>query len=200
MAYKNFSIEDLEKRFGVSVELSNFEDVTNVRPIAPSEQLRNSLGDAALIALTSEKSISERIIAPVLSEMKRLNPDVLQIFSGEVINADAALGLNGEIDFIFVKKPRAVEPDAPIIAVTESKIGRLDKAIPQAAAQMIGAQLFNAKRDEPIFIIHGIITDGTTWRFLRLTDKLIQIEHTRYSLTDLPTLLGMLQRVVDFYI
>ena len=199
MAYKDFKLIDLEQKFGIRSDFKYLFQKTEVKKVEPSSLLMNNLADAELVPLTTEKALSERIIAPILAEVKRNNRDKIQLFSGEIINASAKDGLNGEIDFLFTRRPNAPEPQAPIISVTEAKIGRLDKAIPQAAAQMIGARFFNEKNHEPIQIIYGTITDGNTWRFMKLEEQTIWIDHAKYSLAELAVLLGVFQEIVDSY-
>ena len=150
--------------------------------------------------ITTEKAVSEAIITPVMMELKRLNMEKIQVYSGEIINADTSKGLNGEIDFIVTKFPYRTKPTAPIIAVTEAKASRVLKAVPQAIAQMLGARVFNQKGGENVDIIHGIITDGDVWIFLRLEGNTVFIDEAKYYINDLPHLLGGLQRIVDFYV
>jgi hypothetical protein len=197
MAYRAFKEKDLKDKFGIQFQTMRFDYL--MKSIAPTQRLVDTLEDAPLMTLSSEKAVSEGIIAPVLREVKRLNPLLIQIFSGEIIIADASKGLNGEIDFIITKEKNSIEPQAPIICVTEAKIGRLDKAIPQAAAQMLGARVFNQKNGEQLDIIHGLITDGTSWRLLKLEGNTVFKDEKTYFTNDLPHLLGALQTVIDFY-
>jgi hypothetical protein len=199
MAYRDFKLIDLETKFGVTSNFVYLFDKTKIKKVLPSQLLLSNLEDAELVPLTTEKALSERVIAPVLAEIKRNNRDKIQLFSGEIINANSKEGLNGEIGFLFTRRPNAPEPQAPIISVTEAKIGRLDKAIPQAAAQMIGARVFNKNHNEPIETIYGTITDGNTWRFLKLEGNIIWIDNAKYSLAEMPILLGVFQEIVDFY-
>ncbi len=200
MAYKNFKLTDIKQKFGIDTIFAEVWQKEAVLLIEPSDFLKQSLRLADLIPLTTEKALSERVVSPVLAEVKARNADKIQIFSGETISADISQGLNGEIDFIMVKKPYAPEPTAPIIAVTEAKVGRLDKAIPQAAAQMIGSRLFNKNNGDPIETLHSVVTDGNSWRFLRLENNTILVDNTRYSLVEISHILGIFQNIVDFYI
>jgi hypothetical protein len=198
MVYRDFKEKDLREKFHLQQKIQAVLTET-FSPINPSERLLNSLEDAKLITLSTEKSISERVVSPILAEMKRLNRDTIQIFSGEIINANKSAGLNGEIDFIITRSTDTIEPQAPILAVTEAKIGKIDKAIPQATSQMLGAKVFNQNNQEELTTIHGIVTDGTSWLLLKLEDLKLTIDNKYYFSNDLPTLLGALQKVIDFY-
>lgn len=200
MAYRNFKESELTKKFGITQRSVRLFNGDKIQPIAPSQRLIDKLEDAHLMNITTEKAVSEAIITPIMMEMKRLNLDKIQIYSGEIINADTSQGLNGEIDFIITKFPYHTEPTAPIIAVTEAKASRVLKAVPQAMAQMLGARVFNQKGGENVDIIHGIITDGDVWIFLRLEDNIVSVDEEKYYINDLPHLLGGLQRIVDFYV
>jgi hypothetical protein len=197
MAYRAFKEKKLQTDFGI--QFKSIVLAYPMQPIQPTERLLLALEDAPLVTLSSEKAVSEGIITPVLRELKRLNPDKIQIFSGEIIIADASKGLNGEIDFIITKEQNSIGPQAPILCVTEAKIGRLDKAIPQATAQMLGARVFNQKNGENVEIIHGLITDGTSWKLLKLDGNLVLKDTKTYFTNDLPNLLGALQALIDFY-
>jgi hypothetical protein len=201
MAYRDFKEKDLKQRFGIhKVEEPLFKD-EKIEPVAPTERLLFALEDAKLITLSSEKAISERIISNVIAELKRLMPKEIQIFSGEVINGDAAQGLNGEIDYIITLNKASIEPEAPIICVCEAKIGRLNRAIPQAIAQMLGAARFNEESGEKMAVktIHGVITDGNTWQFIRLEGKDVTIDTRLFYLNDVPALLGMFAKILNVY-
>ncbi len=199
MAYRDFKEKDLKDKFNIRQKHQPVFMGKIVVPIAPSQRLLDALSDAKLITLSTEKAISERIVAPILAEMKRRNPQLIQIFSGEIINADRSAGLNGEIDFIITRATDTIAPQAPILSVTEAKIGKIEKAIPQAAAQMLGARVFNQANNEALDVIHGLITDGTSWLFLRLEGTTLTINDTLYYTNTLPDLIGGLQMIVDFY-
>lgn len=156
------------------------------------------LDDAQYINLSTEKALSECIVSPILVELRKRNDDY-QVFSGEIIMGDKALGLNGEIDFVFAKIPITSKPETPIFCVVEAKIGRVLEAFPQAMAQMLGVRYFNKKHDNPIDTVHSIVTDGTTWRILKLEGQTAFVDLTNFSTNDLPTLLGVLQEIIDFY-
>jgi hypothetical protein len=59
--------------------------------------------------------------------------------------------------------------------------------------------LFNEQKNEPYKIIYGAVTDGYEWVFLRLEENMLLIDIERYTMQDLPRLLGALQTIADFY-
>jgi hypothetical protein len=107
--------------------------------------------------------------------------------------------LNGEIDFLFTKASHSLGIEAPILCITEAKIGLIDRGIPQAAAQMYAVRLFNEKEGKSLKTVYGAVTDGKTWRFLKLENQTLYTDLTIYYLDNLPLLLGTLQWIIDFY-
>ena len=198
MAYRDFKMDDLERKFGVQEVGTDLYDVSKIIPIEPSDKLNADILEARHINLSTEKAVSERLVAPVLVEIKKRNMD-FQIFSGETILGDKKLGLNGEIDFVFTKLPITTKPKTPIFCVTESKLGKVPEAFAQATAQMLGVRLFNKNHNFPIETIHAIVTDGRTWRILKLEGSTVFIDQTDFSTDKMPILLGVLQTIVDFY-
>ncbi len=199
MSYKNFKEKDFKDKFGITTKIGLIFKREELITFEPSQNLIFALQDARLITLSTEKAVSERVISPVLAEIKRKFPDRVQIFSGEIINADSKQGLNGEIDFIITKATNTIEPQSPILCVTEAKIGKLNKAIPQATAQMLGARIFNKNHDTDFPTIHGVVTDGDVWLFLKLEENTLYLDDTRYYINDLPILLGIFNKIIEFY-
>ena len=198
MAYRDFKMKDLGAKFGIQEIGIKLFDATKIKKIAPSDKLLSDLAEAEYITLSTEKAVSERLVSPVLVEIAKLNVD-LQIFSGEIIVADKVNGLNGELDFIFARKPWTRKPKNPLLCVTESKLGLINSGVDQATAQMLGLRIFNHNNGYTEDIIHGAVTDGTSWRFLKLEGTNLFLDLHVYSTENLPLLLGVLQEVVDFY-
>lgn len=198
MAYRDFKIKDLKAKFGLKEIGTELFKPDKVKRIEPSESLKAKLADAKYITLSTEKAVSEQLVAPILVEIAKLN-DFLQIFSGEIILADKATGLNGEIDFIISRRPWTRKPENPLLCITEAKLGLIDSGVDQAAAQMLGLRVFNLNNGYDDLIIHGATTDGKFWRFLKLEGTNLFIDETQYGSSDLPLLLGILQEIVNFY-
>ncbi len=198
MAYRDFKMKDLKAKFGIQEIGTELFKGQVIEPVKPSDILLRNLADAQYITLSTEKAVSEQLVAPVLVEIAKLN-DFLQIFSGEIIVADKSKGLNGELDFVFARKPWTRKPQNPLLCVTESKLGLINSGVDQATAQMLGLRIFNQTNGYDEAIIHGAVTDGTSWRFLKLEDTNLYIDLKIYTTSDLPLLLGVLQHVVDFY-
>jgi hypothetical protein len=198
MAYKNFSFSDLENKFGIRQTTATLF-TKPITPVEPSNLLLEMLDIASRSAITTEKAVSEAIVYPILQTVKIRNQDLIELFSGENLDGDKSNGLNGECDFIIALAPLSKELKAPIISVTETKQGNIDKPKPlaQASAQLIGARLFNQHNNQIIEPLFGACTSGTEWLFLKLEGNLITVDTRRFSTVNLPELLGVLQTIID---
>lgn len=197
MPYTNFSLHDLEAKFGIHHKRELlFKEII---PVEISQRLKDDIEDSNLFSLTSEKAKSEAIIFPIMSEIKRKNKDKISIFSGERLDADEQNGLNGECDFIISKNAFLFEVDSPIITVIEAKRDNSDLGIAQCSAQIIGSKFFNEKRNHPISPLYGCVTNADNWQFLRLKDNIITIDIKKYYLNKLEEVLGVFQFIIESY-
>lgn len=201
MAYSDFNLDKLEEWFGVKSRYDRlFEEVV---PVVGSNWLHQSLQRASELPLRSEKARSTGrplpwIVAPILNELRTLNNKYFTIYSGENLNADELSGLNGECDFILAKDTRSVSINYPIMQVVEAKKNDLDIGIPQCAAQLIGARLFNQKKGVELDRVYGCVTTGTDWVFLMLSDHLF-VDTKLYYLDDVAEIMGVFQGIIDYY-
>ena len=198
MAYRKFKLTELEDKFGIQNRLIRWLDTSLTTPIEPSSLLKMVIERATLAPLSTEKAVSERVISPIMTEVLERNTETIQLFSGEIINADDDSGLKGEIDFLFNYRPHSPTPEAPIFSITESKIGLLHKAWGQAAAQMLGVFVINQKLNHPLDVVFGSVTDGNSWQFLKLENKIVYIDSRVFTLTELPIILGIFQYFIDY--
>ena len=197
MAYPNFTLYDLRSNFGIRDQVQSlFKDVT---PLPMSNWLRDTLAMTQQMPLTSEKAKSELIVTPILVELRNRNNNFFTVYSGEVLNADPAVGLSGECDFILTKDTRAFAISAPIITVVEAKKDNLELGVVQCAAQMVGIQRFNERYGAPIKTIYGCTTTADSWQFLKLTGNQVLIDQDRYFISEIETVLGVFQQIIDYY-
>ncbi len=196
MAYSNFSLADLEKNFGLRNRRKRlFEQVT---PVHPSEQLRAILKETEDLPVRSEKAKSEWIVVPVLRELRNRNDKFFTIYSGDNLVADEARGLNGECDFVLAKDIGTFDMNYPIIQVVEAKKNDLELGVPQCAAQLLGARIFNENKGVKLEQIYGCVTTGNDWLFMQLNGE-IYIDTKTYYLDNIQEVLGIFQQIIDFY-
>jgi hypothetical protein len=195
-SYSDFTLDHLQQMFGIR---STMEDLLLSQvSVLPSEWLEITLLRNRTLPVNSEKAKSELLITPVIVEIATRTPQRVQCFSGNTLDVDAAQALKGRCDFLLTRN-LSVNISAPIIAIFEAKDDSLDHWYGQCGAEMYAARLFNEQRNEPITIIHGAVTNGFSWQFLRLEGLQLLIDKEIYALSDLPKLLGALQFLIDFY-
>lgn len=195
-SYSQYTAEDLnELAIEVVVNGSLFSKIT---PIQPSDLLVQTLLINRKLPMQSEKAKSELLISPVLNEIWAKNSHAFTYFSGYQFNVDSKRGLKGFCDYILSKKYNAVFIESPVCAVVEAKHNQdLIDAVPQCGAEMYAARLFNQQHGNDIKNIYGIVTTGSEWLFLKLTDNTLVVDEERYFLDNLPKLLGCWQKMID---
>jgi len=148
--------------------------------------------------INSQKARAELLITPVLMEIFERNSTKFNYFSGNPFDVEPTQGLKGRCDFLLTKA-MTLHITAPVIAIFEAKDDNVDNWYGQCGAEMYAARLFNERNQEPYRIIHGAVTNGYEWVFLRLEEQMLLVDRNRYYLGNLPELLGVLQSVIGFY-
>ncbi len=194
MAYSDFSARDLMQRFKVKFKAATL--FTDSQPIDPSLWLLEALTRGQELGFGSEKSRSERLVTPILLELSNLNQHSFSIYSGMNLDVDEAAGLEGECDFIFSFSRIQDFVTAPIFCIAEAKKQDLGQGTVQVAAQLLGAKRLNDAEGNQFQTLYACCTTGIEWRFLQYHPNEITIDEKRYLLSDLPVLLGVLQRIV----
>jgi len=118
-------------------------------------------------------------------------------FSGINFTVDPAQGLNGNCDFLITYSEELLLVTAPIITLVEAKKEDLNGGLGQCIAEMIAAQRFNRQEGNEITEIYGVVTSGTLWKFLKLSENQVFLDLTEYYLGDLPNILGILSIGID---
>jgi hypothetical protein len=193
MAYSNFSITQLEKKFGLDITLKAglFEEVQPV-VISPllAELFKENIPLA--LAISTEKARSEFIVAPMLGELRKLLRHEVSLFSGVDFNVDPENGLVGVCDFIITRSTQQLAIESPIITLVEAKNDNIKGGLPQCIAEMFAAKIFNEREGTPIEPIYGVVTTGSAWQFLQLTGPVVSIDPHEYSIENPGKILGVL--------
>ncbi len=198
MSYNSFTFSQLKDRFGLDISLSPILSA-KIIPLEPSQWLWRTLEISSNTAVTTAKERSERIISPVLLEVGEKNNKQFSIFSGWAFDVDISQGLNGECDFLLSGVSLDFEIKVPFFTARQTKGGEIESCLPQCAAQMVAAQLFNQRKQNSIPAVFGCVTSGVVWRFLKLEGNNLIIDDDVYYLDNLPLILGVLQKIVNLY-
>jgi len=193
MSYSEFTLESVQIAFDLTItERANLLDDTAMSK--SSDFLKELLKEFAPLALAmnTEKARSELIIAPILVEVRKHFLDRASLFSGVELNIDRDRRLNGVCDFLLSRSPSQLMLKAPVVVVVEAKKENINGALGQCIAEMWAAKLFNQQHQNDIPVIYGAATTGNDWKFLRLCDRLVEIDLTEYQLSNIGKILGIL--------
>jgi len=148
MSYSDFkTIEQAVSTLDLTVEdIPHF--FSQVTPIEPSQRLKEMLNETLDLAasISTEKARSELIITPILLEVRRIFHNRIGYFSGNTFNVDESKGLTGACDFILSASSNQSLVTAPVLTLVEAKDNDIRIGLGQCVAQMVAAQIFNARK------------------------------------------------------
>lgn len=194
VAYTKFTLEKLYETFSLSKGSERLFD--EISPVEPSDWLLKTFEVYQKLPKRSEKARSETIVVPILAELANRNNNRFTVFSGVDLKVDVKLGLNGETDFLLAATHDLYTIEAPIFSVVQAQKQDIDLGMPQCLAQLLGAQLFNEKHNQPM-TLYGCVTTADTWQFVRLEKKKFSVDTQLYFIDNLSLLLGVMQWIVD---
>ena len=197
MAFRDFTFPQVQQQLGVRVE--DVDLFADAPPFAVREEFAAFLRDGTALALanSTEKAKSEFIIAPVLLELRRSLGSSFALFSGVEWDFDSSLGLNGYCDFILGRGPSQHILQAPYIAIVEAKNDLIRTGLGQCIAAMVAARMSHERSGLPAVTIHGAVSTGAAWKFLRLRGDVVAMDVPEYFIDNLPKIMGILKRIVE---
>ncbi|NEO98577.1 MAG: hypothetical protein F6K58_07840 [Symploca sp. SIO2E9] len=198
MSYSDFTLSQLESEFNLILQ-ERVQIFKDIKPVTPSQLLREILEENIPLALEidTEKARSELIIAPIMVELRKYFNRKISFFSGVDFSVEKSKGLTGRCDFIISYSPKQLEVTVPVVALVEAKNDNIKSGIAQCIAEMVGAQLFNERKQNQIPCIYGVITTGSNWKFLRLVENRVDIEAGEHFIGDLDGLFGILLDMIE---
>lgn len=198
MAYGDFNLQTVTQAFSLSVD-DETDLFGGVAAITPSERLQSFMRDYAPFGLKSrtEKARSEFVIAPLLAEACKLLAGKVSLFSGVDFNIAPEKGLKGVCDFLISLSPNAYELVAPAMVIIEAKKDDLPGGYGQCISEMIAARIFNERADLSIPIIHGAVSSGHDWQFLKLVDSQVFIDKSVYYIDQPGKILAILLHILQ---
>ena len=199
MAYRDFTLEDIEIKFGINNRNDALFVGESIQPLAPSATLVRDLEEARELPVRSEKAKSELIVVPILLELRKLTNKFFTIYSGDTLSADKEQGLVGECDFLLAKDTGSFSINVPLISVVEAKKSDIEAGIPQCSAQLVGARVFNEQRGQTLPVLYGCVTTADDWKLLKLQDQTITVDKNTYYLRELDVILGIFHHIISFY-
>lgn len=200
MAYSQFSLKDIKEKLNIQViENQRLFDSQRVQKVAISDHLKVTLAESAPLALAinTEKSRSEWIIAPILAELRKQLNNQISLFSGSAFNVDASKGLEGQCDYIVSLNPEQFYITAPVLTIIEAKKENIVGGLGQCIAALYAAQIFNQREGNSVEVIYGAVTSGTVWKFIKLVQQQAYIDLDEYYLKEIEFLMGILVSFVN---
>ena len=151
------STEDILDYFGYQRILGRIELPRTARELPSLEQLFATLEDAILhISLENEITRREFLIAPVMSEVRRLTESKLRSEYWLEYNHQ----LKGSLNYLLQRERN--------LLVVEAKNADLSRGFTQLAVEMVALDKADETEQE---IIYGAVTTGNIWQFGELDRK-----------------------------
>ncbi len=197
MAYSDFTFEKLESELQLTIAEADL--YSSVKSLELSHVLAEVLKENIPLglAINTEKARSELIIAPLLVELRKILNHKISLFSGIEFNVVPKKGLNGTCDFLVSVSPTQILLTAPVIQIVEAKNENIKGGIPQCIAEMCAAQIFNEQKKILLPIVYGVVTIGSSWRFMQLEGNKVTIDSMEYFIDNAEKILGILHYMVD---
>ncbi len=197
MAYSDFTLDDIKTKFQLLIR-EDTDVFAHVDGVEVSETLQTILQEyiPLALAINTEKSRSEMMIAPILVEFRRMVRRQVSLFSGLEFNVDVQQGLNGVCDFIVSHSTEQLYITTPIIMIVEAKNENMKAGLPQCIAAMVAAWLFNERQEHSIETLYGVVTTGNIWKFLQWAEGTVYVDLAEYHISNLGKLLGILLSMV----
>ncbi len=197
MAYSDFTLDDIKTKFQLLIR-EDTDVFAHVDGVEVSETLQTILQEyiPLALAINTEKSRSEMMIAPILVEFRRMVRRQVSLFSGLEFNVDVQQGLNGVCDFIVSHSTEQLYITTPIIMIVEAKNENMKAGLPQCIAAMVAARLFNERQEHSIETLYGVVTTGNIWKFLQGAEGTVYVDLAEYHISNLGKLLGILLSMV----
>lgn len=197
MADHEFRYPEVLARLGLT--LTNSPDLfAGVPPVEPGPVARASLAAGRRLGLGAHTEYSRAVwmVGPLLNDFWDRYAGRITVIAGADFPADPDAGLNGAVDFVIGLAPQQPRLIAPVMVIFEAKRDSIPDGLGQCIAGMVGAQRFNRREGTPIDPVHGGVTTGQNWRFLRLSGTVVTLDLQEYTLAEADKLLGILTHVV----
>ena len=195
MAFTDFkTISEVQKKYSIKYQQENF---VVINAYQATQVLLDELkfAETYIDVRVSEMAIRENLIFPILREIYRKYAETFSLWSHQYIKYDDVL--LGTPDYFLSKRSElgktVLEP--PFLLFAEAKKNDFDAGWGQCLAEMYSAQKMNELEYGKLLTIFGIVTDGQTWQFGKLTENIYIYNTKIFTLDDLNELLGGLDFV-----
>jgi hypothetical protein len=157
-------------------------------PRPPSDFLIEDLRRLESFDLKSSEQAKTLLIDAMFSEIVPIHGK-LKIWKAAVLNTDT---LTGVADYLVA--PHRAYLETPLLCVAEAKRDDFEQGAAQCIAELVGCQWNNRQEGHNIDVF-GIVSNGQSWQFYKLTQSGEIFETDLYTTAFLPELLGALDYV-----
>lgn len=154
----------------------------------PSDYFREGLRRLEAFDLKSSEQAKTLLIDALLAEIVPLHPH-LKVWKSAALNTDT---LTGVADYLMA--PHRAYLETPLLCVAEAKKDDFEQGAAQCIAEMVACQSNNRQAGHDIDI-YGIVSNGQSWQFYKLTMAGEIFESELLTTAFLPELLGILDYV-----
>jgi hypothetical protein len=196
MAYSDFTLKSVKQAFSLKTDEQQ-ELFSKVVDVKTSEHLQAWLQEQVPLGLAigTQKARSEMIIAPILVEARKLMQRRVSLFSGIDFDVAPDQGLNGICDFIFCRSAEQLMLTSPFMVIVGAEKEDINQGIARCIAEMVAARIFNEREETGVKTIHGVVTVGSIWKFLKLEGQTIFVDRAEYYLPQTGKILAILLHI-----
>ncbi len=197
MAYSEFTVKKVKEELGLDI-VENRDVFGRIEPIEISDYLKEKLDENVPLALAinTEKARSEFIIAFVLLELRSSLDNEMSLFSGIEFDVDKERNLSGFCDFIISLSTEQLFLTSPVVTIVEAKNENIIAGIGQCLAEMVASRIFNEKEGNNVKNIYGVVTTGSAWRFIKLTNSTALVDKKEYHIEYVEKIMGILTAMI----
>ncbi len=198
VTYSEFTIKKAKDEFALEI-IENKDIFGEIKPVEVSDELKIKLDENVPLALAinTEKARSEFIIAFVLLELRNNFKDKISLFSGIDFEVNKEKKLNGFCDFIISLSSEQLFLTTPIVTVVEAKNENIIGGIGQCLAEMVASKIFNENENNSLDNIYGVVTTGSAWKFLKLSNNTVLIDKKEYHIGNIQKIMGILSAMIN---
>ncbi|NJM48804.1 MAG: hypothetical protein HC860_23720 [Alkalinema sp. RU_4_3] len=159
------------------------------KPIAPSEVFQTYLKRIQQNFDLTRSEDSKKLVVDLLF-IEAIEPfPNLKVWKGARLESDIA---KGAADYLITENMGYIA--SPMLCVVEAKKDDFEQGLAQCLIEMQACQWNNQKAGRSIDIL-GIVTNGDSWQFYKLTAANQVYETPRHDLINLPMILGILNTI-----
>lgn len=186
--FSSFDVPSAFKQLGIK-NLHSWKIETP--PIPPSDFFKQRLAKLELFFDLRNYEESKKLIIDALCEEGIETCKHLKIWKGALLRSNQT---SGNVDYLIAEKKAYLE--APMLCIVEAKKDDFEQGLAQCLVEMQACQWTNLQFGHSIEVL-GMITNGETWRFYKLTTDAKVYETLPYSTNDLDAIIGALRFIFE---